>query len=87
MKKNFDQLVKNSLRTYDKIQKTIATSQGDDHTASCLLDYNYLDKQFKITAIDLSKQQTLYGDPNEEINFTEKLARQKMFKCNNVFHY
>ena len=74
MKKNFDQLVKNNLRTYDKIQKIIATSQGDDHAASCLLDYNYLDKYFKITAINLSKQQTLNDDPNEEINFTENLA-------------
>ena len=34
----FDQLVKNNLRTYEKIQK-IATGQGDDYTTGCLLRY------------------------------------------------
>ena len=29
---------KNDLRTYDNIQK-IASSQGDDYTTGCLLDY------------------------------------------------
>ena len=35
-----DQPVKYDLITYENIQK-IATSQGDDYTTSCLLDYNY----------------------------------------------
>ena len=30
---------------------------------SCLLDYNYFNKFYKITAIDLSKQRTLDADP------------------------
>ena len=34
-----DQLVKNDLRTYDNIQKSVV-GQGDDSTAGCLLDYN-----------------------------------------------
>ena len=36
----FHQPVKCNLRTYDHIGKT-ATSQGDDFTTDCLLDYNY----------------------------------------------
>ena len=35
----FDQPVKNKLRKYDNIRK-IATGQGDDYTAGCLVDYN-----------------------------------------------
>ena len=35
----FDQPVKNNLRKYDNIRK-IATGQGDDYTAGCLVDYN-----------------------------------------------
>ena len=35
----FDKQVKSSVRTYDNIRK-IATSQEDDYTAGCLLDYN-----------------------------------------------
>ena len=36
----FNQPVKNNLRAYDNIRKT-RTGQGDDHTTSFLLDYNY----------------------------------------------
>ena len=35
----FDQPVNNNLRKYDNIPK-IATGQGDDYTAGCLVDYN-----------------------------------------------
>ena len=51
----FDQPVKNNLRTQDNIQK-IATGQKDDYTNSCLLDYNYFNKYYKLIVIDLSKQ-------------------------------
>ena len=65
MKKNFfDQPVKNTLRTYDNIGK-MATGQGDDHTTSCLLDYNYFNKYYKMTAITLSKLQAFNGDPKQ----------------------
>ena len=37
--------------------------QGDDYTTSCLLDYNYFNKYWKMIAIDLSKQQALNTDP------------------------
>ena len=41
---NFNnQLIKNYLRTYDNIQK-VTIDQGDDYTASCLLDYPYFKK-------------------------------------------
>ena len=36
----FDQPVKNDKVTYENIRK-IATGQGDDYTAGCLLDYIY----------------------------------------------
>ena len=36
----FDQPIKNNKITYDNIRK-IATSQGDDYTTGCLLDYPY----------------------------------------------
>ena len=60
--KFFNQRVKNSLRTYDTIQK-IATGQGDDYTAGYLWDYNYFQNYFKMVSIDLSKQQVLDADP------------------------
>ena len=71
----FDQPVNNMIKTYENIRK-ITTSQGDDYTTGCLLDYTYL-KKYKMIAVDLSKQQALRSDPREihQINFTANLDR------------
>ena len=37
--------------------RRIATGQGDDYTTGSLLDYSYLKENYKMIAIDLSKQQ------------------------------
>ena len=47
----FDKLIRNHLRTHDKI-RNIATSQGDDYTTRCLVDYTYFKKYQKLIAID-----------------------------------
>ena len=49
-------------KTYENIRK-IATGQGDDYTTDCLLDYSYFKDPYKLTAIDLSKEQALDADP------------------------
>ena len=74
LRKNFDQPVKNDLRTYDNIQK-IATGQGDHYTTSCLLDHPYYKEHFKMLALDLSEPQALDADPKsmQQINFTGNL--------------
>ena len=55
---------------YENIPK-VTTVQGNDHTTSCLLHYNYL-KKHKMIAIDLSKQQELDANPKaiQQITFT-----------------
>ena len=60
----FDQPTNNDIKTFENIRKS-ATGQGDDYTTGCLLDY-------KMIAIDLSKQQALDVDPRaiQQINFT-----------------
>ena len=67
----FDQPVKiiSNTVTYENIRK-IATGQGDDYTAGCLLDY-------KIIVVDVSKQQALDTDHKaiQQINFTANLDR------------
>ena len=53
--RNFlDQTVKYVLRTYDNIRK-IATSQGNDYTTGCLIDYPYFKEYYKPIAIDARK--------------------------------
>ena len=57
----FDQPINNDIKTYENIRK-IATGQGDDHATGCLLDYHYFRDNYKMIAIDLSKQQALDAD-------------------------
>ena len=72
----FDQPIKNNKVTYENIRK-ISTSQRDDYTTGCLLDYRYFKDSYKMIAIDLSKQQALDADPRaiQQINFTANLDR------------
>ena len=54
----FDQPIKNDPTTYENIRK-IATGQGDDYTTGCLLDCPYLNENYEMIAIDLSKNKLL----------------------------
>ena len=47
----FDQPNKNNIKTYENIRK-IKTGEGDNYATGCLLDYNYLKKNYKMIAID-----------------------------------
>ena len=73
----FDQPINSMTKTYENIRK-IATGQGDDYTTGCLLDYSYFKENYKMIAIDLSKQQALDADPRaiQQINFTANLDRE-----------
>ena len=72
----FDQPINSMNKTYENIRK-IATGQGGDYTAACLVDYFYFKDHYKIIAIDLSKQQALDADPKaiQQVNFTANLDR------------
>ena len=71
----FDQPAKNDKVTYKNIRK-ISTSQMDDYTTGCLVDYIYFKKYYKMIAVDLSKQ-ALDADTKaiQQINFTANLDR------------
>ena len=61
--KNFiDQSVKDSLRTYESNAK-IATGHRHDYTNGCLLDHSFFKENYKLLAIDLSKQQAFGVHP------------------------
>ena len=57
----FDQPINSMTKTYENIRK-IAMGQGDDYITGCLLDYTYFKENYKLIAIDLSKQQALDAD-------------------------
>ena len=78
----FDQPVKNYKITYENIRK-IDTDQGDGYATGCLLDYPYFKDNYKMIAIDLSKQQSLDADPKKisQINVSVDLdgEEKRMF--------
>ena len=71
----FDRPIKQKKVTYENIRK-IATGQGDDYTAGCLLDYSYFADTYKMIPVDLSKRQALDADLRaiQQINFTANLG-------------
>ena len=70
----FNKPINNDAKTYENI-RNISTGQGGNYTTGCLLDYPYFKENYKIIAIDLSKQQALHTDPKaiHQINFTANL--------------
>ena len=41
----------------------MSTGQEDDYTTRCLLDYAYVKDNYRLIAVDLSKQKALDADP------------------------
>ena len=67
----FDLPVKNEEEAYEKI---IDMSNNNDYTTGNLLDFAYFKENYKLIAIDLSKQ-TKLKDP-QQISFIGKLENQ-----------
>ena len=65
----FELPVKNKEEAYEKI---IEMSNNNDYTTGNLLDFGYVKKDYKLIAIDLSKQ-TKLKDP-QQISFTGELS-------------
>ena len=72
----FDQPIDSMAKTYENIKK-VAIGHGDDYTTGCILDYSYFKENYKMIAIDLSRQQELDADLRaiQQINFTANLDR------------
>ena len=72
----FDQPIKDNKVTCEDIKK-VATVKRDDYTTGCLLDYPYFRDNYKMIAVDLSRQQSLDPDPRkiQQIHFTANLDR------------
>ena len=66
----YDQPINNDERQYDELRK-VTLGKGDDYTTGCLLDYAYFKRDYKIIAIDLSKQKELDAHPRaiQQIEF------------------
>ena len=73
----YSQPINDFIKQYDEIRK-ISTGQGDDYTTGFLLDFSYFEKNYRLIAVDLSKQKGLDADSRaiQEIIFTGKTGNQ-----------
>ena len=58
----YDQPVNDLIKQCDEVRK-VSTVQGDGYTTGCLLDYAYFKDNYKLIAVDLSKEKSLDADP------------------------
>ena len=71
----YDQPINDSIKQYNEIRK-ISTGQGGDYTTGCLLDFAYFEKNCRLIAADLSKQEALDTDSRaiQQIIFTGNIT-------------
>ena len=76
-KKFYDQPIDSDIKRYEEIRK-LTRGQGEDYTAGCLLDYEYIKNHYRLIAVDLSKQKELDADPKaiQQIEFIGQLKMQ-----------
>ena len=74
----FDLPIKAEEEAYEKI---IDISRNNEYTTGKLLDYDYFKKDYKLSAIDLSKQQVLQENKDliQQINFIGRLTESAVF--------
>ena len=58
----YDQPVNDLIKQYDEVRK-VSTGQDYDYTTGYLLDFVYFKNNYRLTAVDLSKQKALDADP------------------------
>ena len=58
----YDQPINYLIKQYDEVRK-VSTGHRDDYTAGSLLDYAYFKDNYRLIAIDLSKEKALDVDP------------------------
>ena len=58
----YDNPIESDIEKYRELKKVI-TGKGEDYTTGSLLDYDYFKKNYKLVAVDLSKQKKLDADP------------------------
>ena len=58
----YDQPINDLIKQYDEVRK-VSTRQADDYTAGCSLHYANFKDNYRLIAVDLSKQKALDADP------------------------
>ena len=76
----YDQPINDLIKQYDEVRK-ISTGQGNDYTTGCLLDFAYFLRNYRLIAVDLSKQKSLDAVPRaiQQIIFIGKASENVVY--------
>ena len=71
----YDNPIESDIEKYRELKKPMI-GKVEDYTAGSLLDYNYFKENYKLVAVDLSKQKELDADPRaiQQIDFKYMLG-------------
>ena len=58
----YDNPIESDIEKYRELKK-VMIGKGEDYTTGSLVGFNYFDKDYKLVAVDLSKQKELHADP------------------------
>ena len=58
----YDHPIDSDIERDEEIRK-LTTGQGEDYTTGCLLGYSYIKNNYRLIAVDLSRQKELDNDP------------------------
>ena len=66
----YDNPIESDIEKYRELKK-VMIGKGEYYTTESLLDYDYFKKNYKLVAVDLSKQKELDADPRaiQQIEF------------------
>ena len=76
----YDNPIESDIENYRELKK-VMIGKGEDYTTGSLLDFNYFDKNYKLVAVDLSKQKELDADPRaiQQTEFKYMLGTNQRF--------
>ena len=71
----YDNPIESDIEKYRELKK-VMIGKGEDYTTGSLLDYDHFKKNYKLVAVDLSKQKELDADPRaiQQIEFKYMLG-------------
>ena len=66
----YDNPIESDIEKYRELKK-VMIEKGEDYTTGYLLDYDYFKKNYRLAAVDFSKQKELDADPRaiQQIEF------------------
>ena len=78
----YDNPIESDIEKYTELKK-VMIGKVEDYTTGSLLDYDYFKKNYKLVAVDLSKQKELDADPRA----IQQIELKYMLETNSTIYW